>query len=200
MRGLCLARVSARDVSANERRLSGYRQYVKDHPEDARRYGIRQPHELSEGQLVLVDIENGEPWIYLFSEVLTATERRELREYILSLDSSGLPDIASAAKELQMPLAQPEEPKDASETQWLRLRDLVRRWGYSRQGVQKLIKRPDFPPPCLVLDSGRKRLWAAKDIENYERDRPELHSEAAKILKVKAFARALRKGRQQPSA
>jgi hypothetical protein len=43
LRGLCLARVSRPDVAANMRQLSGYRQYIKDHADEERRYSIWQP-------------------------------------------------------------------------------------------------------------------------------------------------------------
>jgi len=199
MRGLCLARVSKPDVAANERALSGYRQYITDHPEEARRYGIRQPNELAEGQLVLVAVEDHQPTVYLFNQVLTATERGELREYIRSLNSAGLPDIASAVAELQtVSEAAAATDTDIAES-GLSAGALAKRWGYSRQGVQKLARRPDFPAPRFIFNRGKVRIWAVEDIEAYERDRPELHSEAAKFLKVRGFARALRKGAQQPT-
>jgi hypothetical protein len=199
-RGLRLAIVSPRDMAANKRQLSGYRQYIKDHPEDARRFSIRQPHELSEGQLVLVAVENNQPTVYIFSQSLTATELRQLKQYIST--NPKVPDVARAADELRLPPIQPEPARPvipAGETPYLCMRDLMQQWGYCKRGVQKLASRPDFPKPCLVLHGGRKRLWARKDIENYERDRPELHSETAKFLKVRGFARALRKGAQQPT-
>jgi len=202
MRGLCLARVSKRDLAANERALSGYRQYIKDHPEDARRYGIRQPHELSEDQLVFVAVENNQPTVYLFNQVITATELVQLKQYISSLNPSMLPDVEGAAGELrtasETPPAVEAKPQAAAvpETS-LTVGAIARRWGYSRQGVQKLAQRPDFPPPCFTFKRGRIRIWAVEDIEQYERDRPELHSQAAKILKVRGFARAIQKGRKQ---
>ena len=158
-RGLCLARVSKPDVAANERALSGYRQYIKDHPDDARRYGIRQPHELSEGQLVLVAVENDAPSVYLLSEAMTAGERRRLMEHIKTLDVSGLPDIASAARDLTR--ERPPE-KNANEN-YLGLPDLTRRWHYTRQGVHKLAGREDFrsrasPATAAKRGYGRRRI------------------------------------------
>lgn len=202
-RGLSLARVSGRDVDANARALSGYRQYIKDYPEDAKRYGIRQPHELSEGQLVLVAIENREPWVYLLYELMTASERRRMMQHVATLDVTGLPDIARAAEELRTLDAAADAAAtiqaDLAET-GLTVGVLAKRWGYSRQGVQKLTRLPDFPPPRFIFNRSRVRIWAVEDIEAFERERPELHSAAAKRLKRRRFAWAHRQRRRGQDA
>lgn len=77
--------------------------------------------------------------------------------------------------------------------------DLMRRWHYTKQGIHKLQKRQDFPAPATLVAAGRMRLWAVKDIEAYERDRPELHSEAAKLAKMRGFYRARHKKAAQPT-
>jgi predicted DNA-binding transcriptional regulator AlpA len=40
--------------------------------------------------------------------------------------------------------------------------------GLSRQRVQQLISRPDFPAPDVVLDMGK--VWKRADIEAWARD------------------------------
>jgi hypothetical protein len=80
---------------------------------------------------------------------------------------------------------------------YLGLQDLEKRWtAYSRQGVHKLSRRNDFPPPCFALNNGKTKVWTLPDIEASERERPELRDNARKILKVKGFLRALHKGPQ----
>lgn len=80
---------------------------------------------------------------------------------------------------------------------YLRLGDLARRWGYSKQGVQKLAKREDFPAPCFTLNHGKIRIWAVREVEAFERERPELLSEDAKLRKVAGFLRAINKGERR---
>ena len=46
--------------------------------------------------------------------------------------------------------------------------DLVARWTYTRQGVHKLLRRPDFPVPRHVINRGRTKIWALSDIEIFE--------------------------------
>ena len=44
--------------------------------------------------------------------------------------------------------------------------------GVSRQRVQQLVSRPDFPAPVAVLGMGK--VWEAEDIEQWIREhRPE---------------------------
>jgi predicted DNA-binding transcriptional regulator AlpA len=40
--------------------------------------------------------------------------------------------------------------------------------GVSRQRVQQIIKRDDFPPPDVVLDMGK--VWKREDVEAWARD------------------------------
>ena len=187
-------------MADNEQRRAGYGDYIKAHREDAKAFGIKEPHRLTQEQLVLVALEKNQGAVYLFNEVMTAGERGKLKEYISTLDLSHLPDVKSVTRNLKDAADAPLPAPTRGES-YLRLGELARRWHYSKQGVQKLARRPDFPVPRITLNQGKAmRIWAAADIETYERDRPELHSEAAKIFKVRGFARALRKGRPQPSA
>lgn len=197
-RGLCLARVSGRDTAANERRLSEYRQYIKDHPEDARRNAVRQPNEVSEGQLVLVAVESNQPTIYLFSQVLTVNERGQLREYIVSLDRATLPSVTGAAGQVRAEAGEAPHTQQTGASMaetGLTVGAIAKRWGYSRQGVQKLARRPDFPPPCFIFNRAKIRIWAVEDVERYERDRPELRSEDAKRRKIRGYGLAVLKRR-----
>jgi hypothetical protein len=191
-RGLRLARVSTDDVSDRDQLRKAFREYVK--PEDAKRFGIKEPTALVEGALVLVAVENNQQAVYLPAEVLTAHERRCLDEYLSALGGAdGLPDVRNAEHELRNGggIAANGAPAGL-----LRVSDLARRWHYTKEGVRKLSRRcPDFPPPCFPPIGGKLRLWALRDIEIFERERPELHSEEAKILKVRGFARARARGR-----
>ncbi len=40
--------------------------------------------------------------------------------------------------------------------------------GISRQRVQQLVNRPDFPEPFEVLDMGK--VWKREDVEQWARD------------------------------
>ena len=77
---------------------------------------------------------------------------------------------------------------------YLRMADLVKRWIYTRRGLEKLIGRGGFPEPQIV--AGRTRLWYAADIVTFESNHPELTSEEAKRRKVRGFAIARSKGRK----
>jgi hypothetical protein len=171
MRPMYLARVSADDVAVNEYQRGGYRQYVRDHPEEALRFGIKEPPLLVEGELVGVALDqNGTPTLYPLREITAAD----------------LPTITSAEREAL-----------ESKQFLLRLGDLGRRWNYTRQGVQKFLARhKDFPPPCFTLNGGQVRIWSLTDCERYERDHSELTSESAKLRKVRSFARARARGPQ----
>jgi hypothetical protein len=127
---------------------------------------------------------------FSFSEVLTITERQILRRVV---DPNNLPDIARAV----LDLTAAKQPEETSNENYLGLPDLVRRWPhYTRQGVHKLASHGDFPKPRIVSNGGKTRLWAAAEIEEYERDRDELRDEEAKRKKVVGFLRAKRKGQQ----
>lgn len=78
--------------------------------------------------------------------------------------------------------------------QYVSTGDLVKRWKYTRQGVNVLAKKPEFPPPAFKINDGRLPVWELAAIEEYERDRPELHSEGAKQQKIKGFFLAIQKG------
>jgi len=52
--------------------------------------------------------------------------------------------------------------------------EIRQRLGYSREWVQRLITRRDFPEPYAVLKMGS--VWAAEDVEAWIREyRPEIN-------------------------
>lgn len=72
--------------------------------------------------------------------------------------------------------------------------DLAERWHYTRQGIHQFARRTEFPAPVAVVNLGRTRLWAAADIENFERTRPELQSQNAKKQKQTGYYLARLRG------
>ena len=55
-------------------------------------------------------------------------------------------------------------------------REIERWFGVSRQRVQQLIARPDWPAPCAVLAMGK--IWLHEDIAAWAAEhRPELTSD-----------------------
>lgn len=74
--------------------------------------------------------------------------------------------------------------------------DLSERWNYSRQGVHRLTKLDDFPPPIAVINCGRTKVWQLNDLAQFEENHPELHSEEAKRQKGIGYYRARLKGQQ----
>lgn len=80
------------------------------------------------------------------------------------------------------------------------LQDLVKRWVYSRQGVHKLMRHPDFPKPQFTINAGKTKVWYAPDIQHYEERHPEVKSETLKARKVGGYARAILKGERRPQA
>src|SRR4051794_1437480 len=127
-----LARVNCEDVAANERQRSGYQEYVRDHPEEAKRFGIKEPRRLVAGELVAVTLdENKQAAIYALHEI----------------GAAALPSVASTERELRA-VAMPAPTELPT---YLRLGDLARRWHYTKQGAQKFVRREDFPPAVLHL-------------------------------------------------
>lgn len=113
-RGTRLARVSGEDVALNEHQREGYQQYIRDHPEEAQRFGIMQLTRLAEGELVVVVVD----------------ARNQTAIYPLLEIAADLPGIKMAGGELT-------EASAPAVKEYLRLGDLARRWHYSRKGVQK---------------------------------------------------------------
>ncbi len=72
--------------------------------------------------------------------------------------------------------------------------DLVKRWKYTRQGINVLAKRPDFPPVAFRVNNDRLPVWELAAIEAFEKGKPELGDEAAKLFKVKGYAISIQKG------
>jgi len=81
-------------------------------------------------------------------------------------------------------------------TEHLTFADLVRRWVYTRRGLQKLRKRdPEFPEPIATIKGSNKgALWRLEDIIAYEEKMPELLDEKKKRSKVARFAMAVLRG------
>ena len=61
--------------------------------------------------------------------------------------------------------------------------DLAKRWGYTRAGVHRLMRSPDFPEPIGAINNGRNRVWRLDQFTEYERGKPEFGDETAKRRK-----------------
>jgi hypothetical protein len=64
----------------------------------------------------------------------------------------------------------------------------VRRWVYTRRGLQKLIHRGGFPAPVITDGKGRLKLWHTADIAAFEDAHPELNDIQVKRRKVRGYA------------
>lgn len=63
----------------------------------------------------------------------------------------------------------------------LGIKDLEKRWKYSRQGIhQKQKNDPDFPKPIGIINQGRNKVFLEKDIIEYENNHRELTEESYK--------------------
>lgn len=69
--------------------------------------------------------------------------------------------------------------------EYLGLADLQERWIYTRQGVHKITRSRGFPEPAFTLNRGRVRVWSRFDVEEFERDHPELFNADEKDWKVR---------------
>lgn len=78
---------------------------------------------------------------------------------------------------------------------YLRLSDLVKRWIYTRQGIQKLARSPGFPAPSIT-GPGRLRLWESPDIDRFEETHPEVIDADAKWRKIRNAGRRALYGRR----
>lgn len=79
--------------------------------------------------------------------------------------------------------------------------DLQKRWShYTRQGLYKVRKWPDFPQPFLQVSCGRFPLWHLSDILALENAHPELTSNVEKWRKVAGYQRARAKGKHGEAA
>jgi hypothetical protein len=78
----------------------------------------------------------------------------------------------------------------------LGMADLVARWVYTKQGVHKLTRRPDFPTPWGVFNLGRTKLWRLEDVESYETLHPEVLDESFKRQKMIGYYLATLKGKE----
>ena len=75
--------------------------------------------------------------------------------------------------------------------------DLRTRWKYTRQGINQLMKKTDFPEPIFYLNNGRLPVWELSDIEAFEKGKPELGDLSAKQSKMVGYYLARLKGEQQ---
>jgi hypothetical protein len=81
------------------------------------------------------------------------------------------------------------------------LSDIVRRWVYTRAGVQNLIKNDaSFPKPVSIVNDGKTRLWMLAEIEDYERGKPWLTNEAERDRYVANKFRSFMYGRKESSS
>ncbi len=76
--------------------------------------------------------------------------------------------------------------------------DLVVRWNYTRQGVHKLARLPDFPEPHATINRGRVKIWLLSDLEKFEADHPEVTNETAKQSKIVGYYLASLKKDEAP--
>ena len=59
--------------------------------------------------------------------------------------------------------------------QLLGMKDLSKRWNYTRQGVhQKQKQDEEFPKPIAKINDGKTQVFLLKDIIEYETKRKEL--------------------------
>ena len=77
---------------------------------------------------------------------------------------------------------------------YLGLQDLEKRWVYTRQGVHKVSRRRDFPQPSFTINSGKTKVWLLAAVEAYERQRPQLLSEARKAFGKRRYGAKFRSG------
>jgi len=100
-RGLRLARASAEDVTLNARHREGYQQYVKDHPQEAELYGVKEPALIQENDLVVVSLQKDEPRLCFLNERATGENRAEVEKYLATLNQAELPDLEAAAQQIR---------------------------------------------------------------------------------------------------
>tara|TARA_Y100001954_G_C15803483_1_gene601426 strand:- start:1380 stop:1613 length:234 start_codon:yes stop_codon:yes gene_type:complete len=59
--------------------------------------------------------------------------------------------------------------------QLLGMKDLSKRWNYTRQGIhQKQKQDEEFPKPIAKINDGRTQVFLLKDVIEYESKRKEL--------------------------
>ena len=84
--------------------------------------------------------------------------------------------------------------------QYVSTGDLVTRWHYTRQGINRWMKKATFPKPAFYVNNGRLPVWELPVIEVFEKDKPELHSEAAKQFKLKGYRLTLDRVKREREA
>jgi len=83
------------------------------------------------------------------------------------------------------------------------MHDLLKRWTrppkgrgvFTRQGVYKALRWPDFPAPAVSDGTGLTKLWHPADIDAFESRHPEFTDELAKRRKIRkaGYAALMRK-------
>ena len=81
----------------------------------------------------------------------------------------------------------------------LSILDLADRWNYTRAGIHKLIKNPDFPKPAERVSRGRILLFAEADIVTYEQGKPWLFDEEQKKRRQHLYG-LLNQAKEKPEA
>jgi hypothetical protein len=81
--------------------------------------------------------------------------------------------------------------------EYVGLVDILRRWIYTRRGVEKMLRRNEFPAPAFAVNAGRTKIWRVADIAAFEITHPEVTSETAKRRKQAGYASALARGRKE---
>lgn len=79
---------------------------------------------------------------------------------------------------------------------YLGFRDLLARWVYTRQGIYKVLRYPDFPAVVFTINQGRTKVWAAGEIAAFEKRHPELLSIERRDWKMQGYHRARLRDRQ----
>jgi predicted double-glycine peptidase len=63
----------------------------------------------------------------------------------------------------------------------LGVKDLTKRWNYTRQGVHQKQKQDDnFPKPVAIINEGSTKVFLEKDIIKYENNHKELTDDSYK--------------------
>lgn len=65
--------------------------------------------------------------------------------------------------------------------------DLRTRWKYTKGGMYKLAKSPNFPKPFMTVSNGKVKLYAEATIQAYETDKPWLFDEEQKRQRQRLF-------------
>ena len=79
--------------------------------------------------------------------------------------------------------------------------DIVNRWGYTRQGLDQIMKREaDFPAPIAAINGGRNRIWLTSAIEAFEAAHPELQRTRGRKPKRRSSGASKRSGKTKTAS